>query len=81
MQYRFTKEDWVAVILFTVLVNSVCQFIAFKLLDLEVYFAVRTLNLGVFQAPPYRDARLFFITTFCFNVFLVLLALGAIIFL
>lgn len=81
MQYRFTKEDWVVVILSAVLANSACQYVAFKLLDLEIYFAVKTLNLGVFQAPPYRDARLFLLATFWSNVFLVLLAIGVIIFL
>lgn len=81
MQYRFTKEDWVVVILSAGLANLACQFIFFKILDLEVNFAVKTLNLGVFQAPPYRDIRHSLIATFCLNVFLVVLALGVIIFL
>lgn len=79
MQYRFTKEDWVAVVLFAILANLACQFVALKLLDIEIYFAIKTLNLGVLQTRPYLDVRHSLMATFWLNVFLVLLGIGVII--
>ena len=52
---KLEKIDWIWLGLFVVTLAILCHMFVIRVMRLEVAIAIKTLNLGVLQAPPYTE--------------------------